>query len=182
MYKAGDWVEVRSQEEILDTLDEKGCLDGMPFMPEMLQYCGQRYRVAKRAHKSCDTVNYTGVVHIEDCIHLEMLRCDGSAHGGCDAACLLFWKTSWVKPVESSDSIHSSNDHGGLQNSGLDMEALHAATQTKNGESYVCQATELPKASEPLKWWDLSQYIEDYRSGNVGVWRLIRDPLYSDVA
>src|SRR4051794_26168577 len=33
---ADDWVQVRSREEILATLDENGQLDGMPFMPEML--------------------------------------------------------------------------------------------------------------------------------------------------
>jgi hypothetical protein len=41
--RAGEMVEVRSKEEILATLDERGRLHGMPFMPEMLQYCGQRF-------------------------------------------------------------------------------------------------------------------------------------------
>jgi hypothetical protein len=41
----GDWVEVRSKEEILATLDSNGWLDGMPFMPEMLQYCGRKFQV-----------------------------------------------------------------------------------------------------------------------------------------
>ena len=36
--RIGNWVEVRSREEILKTLDGKGCLDEMPFMPEMLAY------------------------------------------------------------------------------------------------------------------------------------------------
>ena len=51
-----DWVEVRSKEEILATLDSKGQLDGMPFMPEMFAFCGERFQVFKRAHKGCDTV------------------------------------------------------------------------------------------------------------------------------
>ena len=38
---AGDWVEVRSKAEILSTLDENGRLEGLPFMPQMFQYCGQ---------------------------------------------------------------------------------------------------------------------------------------------
>jgi hypothetical protein len=57
---AGDWVEVRSKTEILMSLDEKGRFQGLPFMPQMFQYCGQRFRVYKRAHKTCDTVNQTG--------------------------------------------------------------------------------------------------------------------------
>jgi len=32
---ANDWVEVRSKQEILETLDKNGRLDGMPFMPQM---------------------------------------------------------------------------------------------------------------------------------------------------
>ena len=54
--RAGDWVEVRSKEEILRTLDATGRLDGLPFMPQMFQYCGQRFKVFKRAHKTCDTI------------------------------------------------------------------------------------------------------------------------------
>ena len=33
--RAGDWVEVKSKKEILRTLDTKGQLEGMPFMPQM---------------------------------------------------------------------------------------------------------------------------------------------------
>mgnify|MGYP001301392082 CR=1 FL=1 len=55
---AGEWVEVRSKEEVLATLDHQGRLEGMPFMPEMLKFCGSRVRVFKRAHKTCDTVNH----------------------------------------------------------------------------------------------------------------------------
>ena len=55
--RAGDLVEVRSREEILATLDRYARLDALPFMPEMFQYCGQRYRVFKRADKTCDTIS-----------------------------------------------------------------------------------------------------------------------------
>ena len=51
---AGEWVKVRSKEEILRTLDANGRLDELPFMPEMLEYCGKTLQVGKRAHKTCD--------------------------------------------------------------------------------------------------------------------------------
>ena len=41
----GDLVEVRSAEEIVATLDERGELENLPFMPEMLKFCGQRLSV-----------------------------------------------------------------------------------------------------------------------------------------
>ena len=62
---AGDWVEVRSKEEILETLDKNGRLDGLPFMPQMFKYCGQRFQVYKRAHKTCDTVS--GIPLVDAC-------------------------------------------------------------------------------------------------------------------
>ena len=51
-FRTGDLVEIRSKEEILATLDQHGCMDGMPFMPEMLQFCGKRFRVSAVAHNS----------------------------------------------------------------------------------------------------------------------------------
>src|ERR1700757_665267 len=102
--RVGEMVEVRSKAEIIATLDERGRLDSLPFMPEMFQYCGQRFPVYKRAHKTCDTVsgNYRSLT-LEDGVHLD-LRCDGSAHGGCQAACLLFWKEAWLRPVAPASS------------------------------------------------------------------------------
>src|SRR5713226_8952057 len=58
--RVGEAVEVRSAEEILATLDEHGCLDSLPFMPEMLQFCNKRFTVYKRADKTCDTIGKTG--------------------------------------------------------------------------------------------------------------------------
>src|SRR5258708_22631488 len=97
---AGDWVEVRGKEEILSTLDDRGQLDGMPFMPEMLQYCGRRFQVHKRAHKTCDysTPYPYRVRRLDGTVHLNT-RCDVAAHGGCQAGCLLYWKQAWLKPV-----------------------------------------------------------------------------------
>src|SRR5712664_1248380 len=94
----GDWVEVRSKGEILRTLDGNGQLDGMPFMPEMFEFCGKRFQVYKRAHKTCDTVFPVRGRRVADAVHLET-RCSGLAHGGCHASCLLFWKTEWLRPL-----------------------------------------------------------------------------------
>lgn len=45
--RSGDWVVVRSKEEILATLDANARLDELPFQPEMFAFCGKRMRVAK---------------------------------------------------------------------------------------------------------------------------------------
>ena len=62
-------------------------------MPEMLKYCGRTMPVGQRADTTC---NGGGVVRrMANAVHLQKLRCDGSAHGGCEAGCLLFWKEAW---------------------------------------------------------------------------------------
>ena len=95
--RAGDVVEVRAPHEILATLDERGELDSLPFMPEMLRYCGRRFTVAKVAHKTCDTITGTGYRRMDDAVHLAGVRCDGSAHDGCQAAWLTYWKAAWLR-------------------------------------------------------------------------------------
>ena len=61
--RVGEVVEVRGKDEILATLDERGELKALPFMPEMLQFCGRRFRVDKLAVKLCDTINGLDVPH-----------------------------------------------------------------------------------------------------------------------
>src|SRR5262245_8293306 len=95
--KVGDWVEVRSPEEILATLDERSCPQNMPVMPEMLRLSGQKFRVGARADKTCDPANTPWMLRrLTDSVHLEGVRCDGGDHGGCQAGCLIFWKEAWL--------------------------------------------------------------------------------------
>ena len=92
--KPGELVEVRSAAEIMASLDGDGKLDGLPFMPEMLAYCGRRLHVSKRADNTCALGQPR---RIEGTVHLEQTRCDGSAHRGCEAGCLFLWKEAWLR-------------------------------------------------------------------------------------
>jgi hypothetical protein len=184
-WKAGDWVEVRCREEVIETLDRRGQLDGLPFMPEMFAFCGRRFRVYKRAHKTCDTVtgDYRGR-KMTDAVHLDGIRCDGRSHGGCEAGCLIFWKGAWLRKVSGP----SGDSGGGLAANETQSAASSApgqcteadvvrgtmaGSQGEAGEAaYVCQATRIPAATAPLSAWDVRQYIEDYTSGNVGLRRI----------
>ena len=175
--KAGEPVEVRSREEILSTLDQNGCLDNLPFMPEMFAFCGQQLRVYKRAHKTCDTITYSGSQRIANAVHLEGIRCNGQAHGGCQAECLIFWKEAWMKrtggvPVAGRSASPGHGAVVSVPNSPGCTEADVVAKACKiDGNStsdpvYSCQATQMLHAGPPLAWWDLRQYWEDYMSGN----------------
>ncbi len=185
--KAGDLVEVRSKQEILRTLDKGGCMECLPFAPQMFDYCGQRFRVYKRAHKTCDTISRTGGRHLESGIHLD-LRCDGKAYGGCQAGCLLFWKEAWLKPVPSGAAGHTGAEAGPAASAG-NVQAMCSEQDVLNatrmhglpaGEAirYRCQATEMLRYTTLLPWWDLSQYVEDYRSGNVSLGRMAGGLIY----
>ena len=68
-------------------------------MPEMLQFCGRRFVVDKIAFKTCDTATWTGLRRMTNTVHLAGVRCDGRAHGGCQAGCLIFWKTDWLTKI-----------------------------------------------------------------------------------
>src|SRR6516164_2600751 len=164
--KVGDWVEVRSSKEILRTLDEDGRLEGMPFMPEMFRYCGRALQVYKRAHKTCDPFYPVSGRWVDRCVHLN-LRCDGSAHDGCQAGCELFWKEAWLRPISES-----------VTDAGSKAEDINPLSEISEGTSrkwtrlpstpgckepkYVCQATQLYGITRQIKWWNLRQYIEDY--------------------
>jgi len=175
---AGEIVEVRSQEEILATLDSEGRLAEMPFMPEMLQYCGKRFRVFKRADKTCDNIKPWNMRRVRNAVHLTNVRCDGQAHAHCDAGCLIFWHEAWLKRAPQHVDLQTSagpstNLPAAGRGSGLcSVESLlksaRRGTDPSTGESlYTCQATEVREFTSDLPWWNLWQYVRDIRSGNL---------------
>jgi hypothetical protein len=189
--RAGEWVEVRSKEEILRTLDERGERDALPFMPEMFQYCGQRFPVFKRAHKTCDPPSGLQARRMANAVHLNGVRCSGEAHGGCEAGCLIFWKEAWLKKVGEADPVspgsaaagppptHSVDDSGRCTQADV-IAAVHAAGGAGQSDEpvYVCQSTRLHAATTPLRWWDLRQYVEDLTSRNVRVSQMLAAALF----
>jgi hypothetical protein len=179
--RIGELVEVRSESEILTTLDEQGRLDALPFMPEMLQFSGKRFRVYKRAIKACDTIGNTGMLRMENAVHLESVRCDGQAHGGCQAGCLIYWKEGWLKRVEPDASPPAEAAADTVPPPAVDrapagappctvatlMRATRIEASDSDPERFSCQATELPRAApKHIAGWDLRQYVQDVTSGN----------------
>jgi len=178
-YRSGDLVEVRSKEEILATLDQHGCVDGMPFMPEMLQFCEKRFRVGAVAHKTCDTVQKTGGRRLQATVHLDGVRCDGLAHGGCQAECNLFWKDEWLKPATNNGlrlaTLEVANKASERFTEAQLLANAHLSSDIEGDElRYVCQATNLYTATEPLAWWDMRQYLFDVLTGNHPASRVMR--------
>lgn len=167
--RPGELVRVRPADEIMQTLDEDGKLDQLPFMPEMLSYCGRSMRVSMRADKTCDGM---GTVRwMDDVVHLAGARCDGSAHDGCQAACRIYWKEAWLTRVDTGDRVAMTKP--------IDTAAAkhHQRVATRTllplakiehaGETlYRCQATEVMDATRPLPPWQLQQYRVDLANWN----------------
>jgi len=108
--RAGDLVQIRTATEILRSLDSNGTLDGLPIMPEMLEFCGRRYRVSDRVvQATMDALavpsyreSYVREFKNNDVVLLEELRCSGLDHGGCQRGCRIFWKEAWLDQVEDA--------------------------------------------------------------------------------
>ncbi|HEX7965376.1 MAG TPA: hypothetical protein VF651_06630 [Gammaproteobacteria bacterium] len=155
-FRTGQTVWVRGLRDILQTLDGDGKLDGLPFMPEMLPYCGRPFRVSHLPNRTC--VEGAGICEFTDVVFLEGLRCDGCAHDGCQRRCLLFWREAWLSdrpparaPAEPADVV----------------------LKTRRGERYLCQSTELAGAAtgrqegNPGLGKRLGDDLHDLRLGNI---------------
>src|SRR5918992_236201 len=168
----GERVRVRSAQEIFSTLDQRGTLDNLPFMPEMAKYCGRTFTVSKRADKTCGPDH--GLRRMHDTVHLSSVRCDGSAHGGCQAACLMFWKEAWLERADLNGKPKTprltADDHAFLEHTLLPY-ATNGDSPDTNEQTWRCQATELPSASTQLHGWQVDQYARDVRN-----WGLVKVP------
>ena len=166
--RPGDLVEVRAPEEILQTLDTDGTLDQLPFMPEMVEFCGKRFRVSKRVLKTCYYTerNAAGFrkFKTDDVVLLDGLRCSGAAHDGCQKACTIFWREAWLRKIESAAAHEKVN-------STTSEERLRTRLKTSTGpKTYFCQASELLTATEPLSRQErLAGCFREVREGNRGV-------------
>ncbi|WP_112277225.1 hypothetical protein [Lentzea terrae] len=172
--RVGDLVEVLSAEEIHATLDERGELENLPFMPEMVAFCGKRLTVHKVAHKLCDTISGTGMRRMNNAVHLTGARCDGEAHGGCQTACSLYWKEAWLRKVGPAEQPSAARSDGQILLPLLEVNTRKPPS-AEGEELFSCQATELLRAAPAcLGIKDVRQYVEDVRTGNAGVPATIR--------
>ncbi len=95
----GELVEVKSEEEILVTLNRKGANKGLFWMPEMRKFCGRRFRVFKRLERIL--LESTGEYRkVKNTVLLEGVMCDGQGFYGCDRSCFHFWREAWLRRVK----------------------------------------------------------------------------------
>ena len=145
--RPGDMVKVRNAMEILSTLDADGTIEGVVFMPEMIEHVGRCYRVLHRLEKTCIEGSPAGLNEFRnnDVVFLKGLRCDGASHDGCMRSCMIFWKEAWLTRIADNRMNPPIVQ---------DEQAL-AALRTRlraavTDHVYFCQSTNLLNATIPL--------------------------------
>jgi hypothetical protein len=102
----GDFVQVKSREEIAATLNERGFNRGLSFDREMLPYCGRTMRVRDRVERVIDDKTGRMLNLRKDCLILEGSYCSGELTMGCwfcPRQIYPFWRESWLRRVEKAD-------------------------------------------------------------------------------
>jgi len=166
--RSGDLVEVKSPDEILATLDADGTLDQLPFMPEMLEFCGKRFQVSNIVVKTCSfgaKASSMRSFRNDDVVLLDNLRCSGADHGGCQKSCVIFWRQDWLRKL---------NDPTVPPRANAGNEQLRSRLKTStDSQTYSCQASELLKATVQLSRSDrLTKCISEIRAGNCSTWEM----------
>ncbi len=105
----GDWVQVRSREEIAATLDQRGKARGLLFDFEMLPHLGGTYRVRARITRFIEELPpYTGkmIEFKKPMVTLEGVYCSGDnsmRRWFCPRHYYPFWRDAWLRRVEAPE-------------------------------------------------------------------------------
>lgn len=97
----GDWVRVKSKEEIEKMLNFGKKYQGCTFLDCMQSYCGTEQKVFKRVNYFLDErdFRYKKTVKL---VLLENVYCDGKlVFGNCDRSCFLFWREEWLEKIQA---------------------------------------------------------------------------------
>ena len=98
----GDYIKIRSKDEILKTLDKNNRLEGCFFMQDMFDHCGTRHKVLKKIENFYDEAT-SKMRKARNTFLLEDLHCSGTLTGywtNCDRHCYTFWKEAWIEKTE----------------------------------------------------------------------------------
>lgn len=108
--EAAEWVDVKSPEEILSTLDSSRKNCGLEFVPSMSEYIGRRYQVDFPVHKII--LEETGkMARLSNTVALKGVHCHGICVKNCPRNNNLYWREIWLRraedPAESPRQSHS---------------------------------------------------------------------------
>jgi hypothetical protein len=111
--REGEWVRVKSHQEILATLDSNNRNRGLYFDGEMVPYCGRTLRVLKIVTRIVN--EKTGAIQEfkNPCIILDGGVCEGRyspCRLFCPRAIYTYWREIWLERVPGPDACHGAKD------------------------------------------------------------------------
>jgi len=151
----GELVEVKTAQEIYQTLDRNFEYEGLPFMDEMWQYCGRQLMVLKRTARII--VEGVGTRYLKNTVILQDAECSGQAHEDCERTCPILWKEAWLRRPHI-DSIFADGHTKPIERV-IDQERHEAS-------GFPCQSVSLVKASSDLPFWNPRRYLLTARAGD----------------
>ena len=98
----GEWVRVKSRDEIARTLTDKGRNRGLWFDQEMIPYCGGTFRVRQRVNRIIDETTGRMIDLTRDCVTLEGVVCSGersTSRWFCPREIPCYWRECWLERV-----------------------------------------------------------------------------------
>jgi hypothetical protein len=99
----GDWVQVKSPDEIALTLDKQGRNRGLWFDTEMLPYCGGTFLVKDRVRRFINESTGEMIELKSDAVILEGVVCSGDRSAQrwfCPRAIYPYWREAWLRRVD----------------------------------------------------------------------------------
>lgn len=97
----GEIVEVKSYDEIVKTLDEKGRNRGLTFYFEMKKHCGKKFKVRNRLDRMINEVT-SEMMEVKNTVILEGLICDyEDPFWGCARQRFKIWREIGLKRVDT---------------------------------------------------------------------------------
>jgi hypothetical protein len=100
--KPGEIVQIKSKEEIINTLNGRSRNKGLLFDKEMVKYCGRKVKVLKRVNKIIEESTGRMITMKNECIILEGVVCCGEYSEDrllCPRSIYPFWREIWLKRI-----------------------------------------------------------------------------------
>jgi len=100
--RPGELVQIKSKEEIAETLTKEGRNKGLWFDGEMMVYCGQTFKVRRRITRFINDQDGKMIELKNDCVTLDGCVCSGDhslSRWFCGRAIYSYWREIWLRRV-----------------------------------------------------------------------------------
>src|SRR5258706_11513148 len=98
--RPGEWVRVRTKDEILQTLDRRNRNRGLWFDREMLRYCGRRFRVLRRVDRLIEEKSGRLVQVKTPCLILGGVTARGEFYRFNPQNDYILWREIWLERAQ----------------------------------------------------------------------------------